>query len=141
MTMERTHNLSCPKCGNNQDIPIWESINVKLNPELRDKLFKGEINIFACSKCSESTILNIPLLYHDMDNHFCVQYYPSGQLDDDTFFENFTKNGYLHYDEKTAAWINETNSLYIVQPHIVFSMLELIFYVIFREGILRNNKD
>lgn len=85
MTLVRTYNINCPQCGNNQDIPILESINVELNPELRDKLFQWDINIFTCSKCCEKTFNNIVLLYHDMDYQFCVQYYPPEELEDATF--------------------------------------------------------
>lgn len=140
MTRVWTHNLDCPKCGNKQDVHIWESVNIKEDPELREKVFQMEINIFACQQCREKTFISTPLMYHDMDKHFCVQYYPSEELEDDTFYEQFTKNGHLRCPENVSELLIRTDGMYIFRPHIVFNMKELIQYIIFREGLFRIDK-
>ena len=38
----------CPKCQGKGEFDLWESMNVDLNPELREKLFSGEILTFRC---------------------------------------------------------------------------------------------
>jgi hypothetical protein len=46
MTQERSVELGCPKCNEKQSITLYESINVSLDPSLKEKLFRGEINLF-----------------------------------------------------------------------------------------------
>ncbi len=40
--------LECPKCGTRQNVFLYDSINVSIDPNLKEKLFKGEINVFQC---------------------------------------------------------------------------------------------
>ncbi|MGB9592277.1 MAG: CpXC domain-containing protein, partial [Candidatus Kryptoniota bacterium] len=64
---------------------VWESLNVTVDSDLKKKLFAGEINKFECEKCGNKAFVNAPILYHDMEQQFCVQYYPSEMLDDSDF--------------------------------------------------------
>ncbi len=76
MTIERMEEIDCPKCGKKQTETIRDTINVTLNPELKEKLFQGEINKFRCKVCGNEAFISLPLFYHDMDKKYCVQYYP-----------------------------------------------------------------
>lgn len=62
MSSVDTHELQCPKCGNTQQTAIWDSINVKLNPELKKALLDGRINMFHCDKCQEEAFVNLTSL-------------------------------------------------------------------------------
>ena len=68
---------------------MWDSINVSLDPELKEKLFRAEINLFECESCGEKNHIDAPLLYHDMELQFCVQYCPSEELGDPEFLAQF----------------------------------------------------
>ena len=87
MSKMTIHNLECPHCGNKQETKVWHSVNVKLDPELKRKLFDAQINMFSCEKCGKKTFINTPLLYHDMTQQFFVQYYPPESLDQREFFQ------------------------------------------------------
>src|ERR1039458_4857917 len=89
MSKMTIHNLECPHCGNKQETKVWHSVNVKLDPELKRKLFDAQINMFSCEKCGKKTFINAPLLYHDMTQQFFVQYYPPESLDEREFFLQF----------------------------------------------------
>jgi predicted nucleic-acid-binding Zn-ribbon protein len=134
------HEVVCPKCRNTQVTAVWISINVALNPELRDKLFDADINMFSCQKCGQRAFVNLPILYHDMNRQFCVQYYPPGFLDNEDFFEQFTKDGKLRLPDITAGLLNDPSREYIGKPHIVFGMGEMVLYVQFRERLFEKNK-
>jgi hypothetical protein len=131
--------LQCPHCGNEQELEIWGSVNVKLDPELKEKLLGGEINVFACEKCGKRTFYDAPLLYHDMELHFCIQYIPPEELDDPSLFQRFALDGTLPVRED-----DPTRSLpdlqYVLRPHIVFDMGELLRYVAFRDAIAAASK-
>ena len=121
--------VQCPNCNTPQEILIWKSLNVTLSPEGKEDLFSGKINVLNCKKCGFiSTILH-PLLYNDMQRHFCVYYFPESFVDDDRFLEGwFTKEGKLKI-------INVPELGYMADPHIVFNIVELLSYVHFKDRL------
>jgi len=129
MSMESRESIKCPKCGSDQEVIVWSSLNVTLDPELRARLFNGEINMFKCSKCRNKAFLNAPLLYHDMDRKFTVQYYPRQSLDDAGFIGLFEPSN----PPKMKDLPMETG--YIGQPHIVFDMHDFLNCIVFHERI------
>ena len=133
MTRITTHEIECQACGSKQDTEIFESINVTVDPELKEKLFKGEINKFICEKCSHEAMVDISLLYNDMERKFSVQYYPYQWIFDESFLNGFTKQGEPEWtrDERVPKKIMG----HLKWTHIVFSMDELIRYIMFRDRV------
>ena len=126
--------LKCPKCGKKQETILWDSINVTLDPDLKKKLYAGEINMFECKKCGEKAFVNSPLLYHDMTLKFCVQYYPPQSLGEADFFKQFNADGSL-------VGMPLGLGAYIAKPQIVFDMGEMIRHVAFRDGIATHRQE
>ncbi len=129
MSMESRESIKCPKCGADQEVIVWSSLNVGLDPELRVRLFNGEINMFECSKCQHKAFLNAPLLYHDMAREFTVMYYPRQSLDDPEFiglFEPSNPPKMKNLPKKMG---------YVGQPHIVFDMNDFLNCIVFHERI------
>ena len=58
----------CPKCGNEEKMDFYWSVNVTGNPELLEKVKNRAINSFHCEKCGFKNEIIMPFLYHDM--HF-----------------------------------------------------------------------
>ena len=133
MTQMDSHKINCPQCGNIQDTVVWSSLNVTLDPDLRRKLFNGEINVFVCEKCENKALINVSLLYHDMHRQYCVQYFPEEALRDPEFLKNFTKDGKFKLD-KLSTMMGKIGQ-YMVEPHIVFDLNEMIRYIEFRDGL------
>ena len=133
MTKFGSSELTCPKCGNRQETTLWDSINVSLNPEMREKLFKGEINIFKCESCNYIAFVGQPLLYNDMKRNYCVQYFPPELLKDESFLRQYSRDGRLKMEESLNS-ISEV-SRYLFTPHIVFDLNEMVHYIGFRERL------
>ena len=133
MTRVGSSKFSCPNCGNRQETQFWHSINVRLNPELRENLFKGEINIFKCESCNTVAYIGHPLLYNDMQRNFCVQYFPPELLKDESFLRQYSRDGRLKMEESLSG-ISEV-SRYLFTPHIVFDLIEMVHYIEFRERL------
>jgi len=138
MSKMTPHELQCPHCGHKQMLIVWDSINVSLHLELKEKLYAAEINLFECGRCQNKTFINAPLLYHDMEMEFCVLYYPPEWLDDESFLRHFNTDGSLAMTSIPAAFAK--SSAYLVRPHIVFDMNEMIRYVAFRDRVVAANK-
>lgn len=66
MSMPSTNRVVCPQCQHEQEFIVWQSMNVTLDPELKEQLLRGELNAFTCEKCGEKTPVHYDTLYHDM---------------------------------------------------------------------------
>ena len=129
MTQQATHSIQCAKCETTQEVTVWNSLNVGLDPELRQRLFQGEINKFCCSNCQYTGFMDSPLLYHDMRREFAVQYYPPHCLDDPGFLNLFEPG-----NPPIVKGLPK-NTGYLRRPHMVFNMHELLNCILFHERI------
>ncbi len=64
--------LPCPRCNTPSPFTIWESVNVTLDPELKEQLLSRELFRFTCPACQETSELVYPLLYHDQQRKLMV---------------------------------------------------------------------
>ena len=72
MSKTRLIKRTCEKCHKEFECDIYESVNVTLDPELREKVLSGEIYKTVCPNCGEVEVSAHPLLYHDMDKKFMI---------------------------------------------------------------------
>ena len=73
MSKLRTIKLTCPNCGEEFKFDLYDSVNVSINPELKDKVIDGSIFASICPKCSHVEALLYPLLYHNMESNYMIQ--------------------------------------------------------------------
>ena len=59
--------LECPVCNARFTARIWSSVNVSLDPHLKEEVMEGRLNQEKCSHCGYSGHSPDPFLYHDMD--------------------------------------------------------------------------
>ncbi len=131
--------LECPNCGLAQTAIVWDSLNADVNPEAREALFEGKINVFVYETCGHQARLDAPLLYHDTVRRFVVQYYPFEMIMDGEFLERFDADGTVR-SFASAVRVGlppaaEAAMAYMAHPHVVFDMNELIRYIHFREEV------
>ena len=134
MTIMEEQVMGCPSCGHNQTAEFYQAINVKLNPELKEKFFKGELNMFVCEECGNKAVVDLVFLYHDMDKRFCVQYCPFELVSQQSekLSDMYSIDGRLNIPENIQ--LPET-AQYMYEPHIVLSLDEMIRYVQFRDAL------
>lgn len=77
MSSISTKPFTCSKCGYKGKIKMYDSVNVTLDPKLRERVLSGEIFGWTCPKCEEVLSVRHNLLYHDMHNEFQVYYSPT----------------------------------------------------------------
>lgn len=72
--------IKCPKCNNEQECSLYSSMNVTLDPKLKEKISDNSFNLFECEKCKLKAPIGIECLYHNMDKggEFAVWYTPNG---------------------------------------------------------------
>ena len=76
MSMNKIIKATCPDCKKEFPFEMWQSINVQLNPELREKVFDHSIFNFECPHCVMKAHTAYPFLYNDMKNGFMIQFCP-----------------------------------------------------------------
>jgi len=133
MSSVNSIDVNCPFCGNKQKAALWSSINIGLNPDMKARLFQGDVNVLDCSACGKRSTLVAPLLYHDMDNGFCVQYYPPELLREEGFYDQFTVDGKVDMESILEGFMEPID--YLSSPHIVFNLQEMIHYIEFRDRL------
>ena len=88
--------LKCEKCGVDFECKVWSSINVQMNPELKEAIINGKIFNFICPKCGHKHFIINPILYHDMERKYMI---------------NFNEFGILMYDRDIFDTINDFDKL------------------------------
>lgn len=124
----------CPACGELAPAEVWRSMNVGEDPEAKELLLAGTVNVFRCPKCRYESLLDIDFLYHDPVRRFSVQYYPYERLADDGFLAGFSLEGVPRLNF-SGDWRLPEEAAYLLRPHIVFEMGELVRYVAFRDRL------
>ena len=72
MSKKSVATIICPYCNKKLDINIWESVNVDLNPEEKEKIFGGHFFDFTCKHCRKIIHGLFSCLYHDMTHRFMI---------------------------------------------------------------------
>jgi predicted RNA-binding Zn-ribbon protein involved in translation (DUF1610 family) len=139
VSVKRDEQIACPKCGTEQTVTLWESIDADPDPGARAALFEAQINRFDCPTCDFDALVPVPLLYHDRRRQFVAQFFPFGLLDEEQFVARFEADG---RDRTVAKAFREAVAARKIppgaepaEPHIVFDMAELVRYVLFRERV------
>jgi hypothetical protein len=68
--------IQCPNCGTQYETPIRTVIDVGQNPQLRQALLSGQLNLAVCPKCGQGGVIESPLVYHDAQAEFLAVYFP-----------------------------------------------------------------
>jgi hypothetical protein len=135
MTIQHQIELECPDCHEIQVTSVWSSINVQVNPEAKQELLKGKVNVLYCHKCGNHAGIVTALLYHDMEQQFWVQYYPFDRAMSADLAEDFSAEGEVRteFPGKVAGYTSRP-------PHVVFDMGELVRYVLFRDRLSQQSR-
>lgn len=72
MSSFKEHAITCPNCGAQGKFTAWDSVNVDIMPEMKEKVMSGELFRWICPECGESFTVPYPMLYHDMTKRFMV---------------------------------------------------------------------
>lgn len=67
-----THSLPCRKCGQNTQVPYYDSINVKDRPDLKARVLDGSLFVWQCPYCGTANLMQGQTLYHDPENRVMV---------------------------------------------------------------------
>jgi hypothetical protein len=87
-----TTRVTCPACGQARDCKLVQSINTASNPEAKEHLLEGALNVLVCD-CGRRTHLAATVLFHDPDADYFCQVVPGGDAAMDQAAEAFRGSG------------------------------------------------
>lgn len=73
--------ITCPKCGVPQNFYACRTADIHEDPGLKEKLFRGELNVGDCVQCKTRLHFDEYLLYSDRDRGLLVNVFPATALD------------------------------------------------------------
>ncbi|HUS93704.1 MAG TPA: CpXC domain-containing protein [Patescibacteria group bacterium] len=68
--------FTCPSCRNVFAEEVHQIVDVGLQPELKEMLLSGYLNVVQCPNCSAITRVEMPMLYHDPAHELFMVYMP-----------------------------------------------------------------
>ncbi|MDH3981574.1 MAG: CpXC domain-containing protein [Kiritimatiellaceae bacterium] len=120
MSISRTVNITCPSCGTQQDVELYEAINVQAEPELKDALMHNQLNRVRCTDCDQDFRIDLPLLYNDPQNNILIHWVPGNE---DTDLEHI-----LEEFEQSIEQMMESmpENIELPKVRLVMSRVELV---------------
>ncbi|HBU70016.1 MAG TPA: hypothetical protein DEE98_06475 [Elusimicrobia bacterium] len=76
MSFLKLEEIVCP-CGEVFEAELYNAINVNEDPELKESLIAGEVNVVCCPNCREIFYAEHFVLYHDPASELIAFVYPS----------------------------------------------------------------
>ena len=70
----------CTACGNAENIDVFQTINVRNNPELKGKVKDGSLFLWQCPHCGQVNLAVFQTLYHDPDERLMILLLPEGSI-------------------------------------------------------------
>ena len=70
----------CTKCGQQQKVTVYRSINISENPEVKDKVKDGSLFLWECPHCGQVNLARYETLYHDPAAKLMVWLIPEGEI-------------------------------------------------------------
>lgn len=68
MSIPKRTTISCPKCGKEFEVTVFQSINTDYAPNIAESIISGELFEAKCPACGFITHLEYDVLYHDMEH-------------------------------------------------------------------------
>ncbi|MBQ9048293.1 MAG: CpXC domain-containing protein [Solobacterium sp.] len=72
MSSSRTVKYTCPYCGKEFDIEVYDLVHAEKDPDLRDRCISGDIFRHSCPHCKTDFMVQAPLVYVDEPNKFVI---------------------------------------------------------------------
>ena len=71
MSIPHKQTVKCPKCGEEIEFTLWQSINTVMNFAIPD-IISGKLFEVECKKCGYKTHVNYPMLFNDMIHNVMI---------------------------------------------------------------------
>ncbi len=140
-----TQKICCPKCGYEQDFTVWNSVNVTLDPNAKERIKSGEMFRFECENCAHSSSVSYVCLYHDMDKGIMIYLLPGlEEKDKDAIDRQYIEfsgltGGDKPYISRSVADVNELREKVLIFDDGLDDRIIELAKFIYKGSLVTNN--
>lgn len=126
--------IQCPNCGTPYMAEVHQLIDVGRDPQLKQLLLSGQLNVAVCPNCGAAGQISTPLVYHDPAHELFMIYIPQEmqmeKMQRETLIGRLTR-------QVMDSTPQEQRRAYMLQPQEVLSMQTFLENVLETEGITK----
>ncbi len=96
MSTEIVKDIICPQCGESQKYRLFSSVNVKENPEFKQKILDETFFDWRCKRCNYFAAMAYPFLYTDPAAGYVISVAPlgtNGEIEPTEAVREYVKRG------------------------------------------------
>lgn len=98
---------TCVNCGSAHEIETQASINIRENPELKEKVCNGSLFLWECPHCGTNNLSVFECIYHDPDNRLMIWLLPGSGIPDSDKIKSLVRE----IPDYTLRKVNDAGSL------------------------------
>lgn len=118
MSFKGVVEAACPGCKESEEIEVWSFVRGDMDPELRETLLVGELNLVICEHCGEPFLAEATVIYLDEDAGLLAFIFPEAYRGDEARWRSKMK-------EDFATLRSALPDLRLGEPQILFGFEEL----------------
>lgn len=130
--------INCPNCSTPYTAEVHQIIDVGRQPELKQMILSGQLNVAVCPNCGAGGQLSSIILYHDPDHELLMLYVPPELQMDQMQKEQYIGRLTREVLDKTPM---EQRRAYMLQPTMILTMQSFVEKVLETEGITKEMID
>ena len=131
--------ITCPNCGTPYSAEVHQVIDVGLQPELKQMLLSGQLNVAVCPSCGTGGQLASVLLYHDPAHELFMIYVPQEMQLDQMQQQQYIGRLTREVIENTPQ--EQRRGYMLMPPMTVLTMQTFMEKVLETEGITKEMID
>jgi len=124
--------VACPACGTRFQTPVEQILDVRVSPEVKNRLLSGGVNVAMCPACGNGGALNVPFIYHDPEKEVALLFLPfgigNGEVERQKLAGQLTR-------QLMDAIPQEERKGYLFQPETFITMENIVKRVLELEGV------
>ncbi|MFN2285464.1 MAG: CpXC domain-containing protein [Anaerolineae bacterium] len=124
--------VACPVCGTRFQTPVEQILDVRVDPEVKNRMLSGGVNVAMCPSCGNGGALNIPFIYHDPEKEIALLFLPfgvgNGEVERQKLAGQLTR-------QLMDAIPQEERKGYLFQPETFLTMENIVKRVLELEGV------
>ncbi len=126
--------ITCPRCQSPMIANIHQVIDVGQQPELKQQLLSGQLNVAICPSCGAAGQLSTPIVYHDPQHELFMLYVPTeinmNQMEREQWIGRLTR-------QVVDNLPPEQRKGYLFQPQQIINMETFMEKVLETEGVTK----
>ena len=130
--------VTCPNCQMPYPAEIHQVIDAQQNPELKQQLLSGQLNVAVCPSCGMGGPMGTAMLYHDADHELFMVYVPTElnlpHMEQQQLIGQLTQQAMRNIPQ-------EKRKAYLFQPQTILTMQTFMEKVLETEGITKEMID